>query len=1288
MNQQTIHDNNLQFRLEANGDVVTQKTVRLNRSRRTVPNWSIDEVNTLMLLCGGKSSLNWKEIYSSFNEIHGTSRTNSAINAKWNSIKKIKISQNQIGISQQIDSNISSNEKIIEKEVVEQVIDEGRINISNLIADIANIDNEYSNVIFSPMKDSDIRNISKEIPINLGIFEEYKDQNNLKSICKNKDLEISIEVNDDIIDPIIIDYENNSNIAINTIVIDKNDINVINNNDVKNGTFNDFSDCFHHHVINAEKNSERSILKKMENVSIKHLEWANLLIENEYRNIRKNQSKIGKLNACVYAAGKTIYEFSKKRNHNYFSVNAWIKKQNIKILNLEEKIEWLKKELNRRKNRQKANDDDYQIILKIKQNFKEKIRSSFTINRAIDELENRQKILKERLIVVQNEKSRKRIRNLFKNNPSMKSLQSKNRDQYKIDINIDDIYKFWKNILENRKMITDDKVDPIFIKWSDLMMKKYKENNLPSIIEIKEMIKLSFQKMKSWKAPGPDGIQMFWWKNIKSASNILTQLVIDFLGIGNPPNSWFCTGRTILIPKNNDTKDPKNFRPITCLNTCYKLFTSVINKMINSHIETYDAIPENQRALVKNEWGCTHALLKDRAIIMDAFNQKKQPLCMTWLDFSKAYDSISHKHLLWVLEKININAKILKILKRLMSKWNTKLELRKNRRLTKSKKIKLKNGIFQGDSLSPTLFCLSIAPLSYAINNSIHTVKSASGWSAGYGFKIEHQFYMDDLKLYSRTIEDQAKQINTVIHCSKTIGLELNFKKCAQFIYLPHGGDDKHTLNEQIPIISEPITYKYLGVEERLLPTTETLEKIEENIYDLCKTIFSSDLTWSQKKQAYNNIIIKKIGYIYINTLGGKAKLIQAIFHASEMDKKIRKILKDCKCRFKTSCVVRLYLPSKIGGYGLIALEDFIAECLLANWCYLTTKKNMLGEYHLFERLTNRKKRTPISDGDYFLKKNEITYIINTDERNVTINNTTFNQPTILHRYICNIIRMNNNEARLKIWKTLSSGQLTRQENNIDLELSSLWQQKGHINSTSMRNVIAVQENNIITNASVIHKGTNKNKECRKCKIEIETIHHITSHCNHWLKTLYIDRHNSVARAIYYLLADKHNLQIIHYSHAIPHSQENDEAKLLWDTAIQTLTPMKHNKPDIVLFDKIKKNILIIEVSVAAMIGIEQQRQIKTNRYTVNSTEVKNETKTPYENGFNLISDMQKNYKQKVTFVPAIVGTCGEYIKQTYIDLKKGLNLNEKQTKNLMERMARAATINTSRIIQNHLAQQ
>ena len=63
--------------------------------------------------------------------------------------------------------------------------------------------------------------------------------------------------------------------------------------------------------------------------------------------------------------------------------------------------------------------------------------------------------------------------------------------------------------------------------------------------------------------------------------------------------------------------------------------------------------------------------------------------------------------------------------------------------------VKVKRGIFQGDNLSPILFVLAMIPLSVVLNNM------EAGYSLGRNRrKLNHLLFMDDLKLYGKSLRE------------------------------------------------------------------------------------------------------------------------------------------------------------------------------------------------------------------------------------------------------------------------------------------------------------------------------------------------------------------------------------------------------------------------------------------------------------------------------------------------------------------------------------------------------
>jgi hypothetical protein len=97
-----------------------------------------------------------------------------------------------------------------------------------------------------------------------------------------------------------------------------------------------------------------------------------------------------------------------------------------------------------------------------------------------------------------------------------------------------------------------------------------------------------------------------------------------------------------MIPKDgNSTGEPDKFRPITCLNTLYKLLTGVLTEVLYEHVMTQGLSPDEQKALRKWQRGCLDTLVIDKAIASEAKLYRRN-LNVAWIDYRKAYDMVPH----------------------------------------------------------------------------------------------------------------------------------------------------------------------------------------------------------------------------------------------------------------------------------------------------------------------------------------------------------------------------------------------------------------------------------------------------------------------------------------------------------------------------------------------------------------------------------------------------------------------------------------------------------------------
>ena len=114
------------------------------------------------------------------------------------------------------------------------------------------------------------------------------------------------------------------------------------------------------------------------------------------------------------------------------------------------------------------------------------------------------------------------------------------------------------------------------------------------------------------------------------------------------------------------------------------------------------------------------------------------------------------------LETVGAAKNIVNLLKETMKNWKTNLICSN----TELRAMKINRGIFQGDSLSPLLFVVSLRSLTLVLR------KMKQGYSFGKGkSKLNYLLFMDDLKLYCGNKPDIDSLIQTVYTVTDDIGM-------------------------------------------------------------------------------------------------------------------------------------------------------------------------------------------------------------------------------------------------------------------------------------------------------------------------------------------------------------------------------------------------------------------------------------------------------------------------------------------------------------------------------------
>ena len=192
-------------------------------------------------------------------------------------------------------------------------------------------------------------------------------------------------------------------------------------------------------------------------------------------------------------------------------------------------------------------------------------------------------------------------------------------------------------------------------------------------------------------------------------------------------------------------------------------------------------------------------------------------------------------------------------------------------------------GIFQGDSFSPLLFCLALVPLTSELA------------ATGYGYKITNAgdtisnlFFMDDLKLYSKNDQEQVGQLKIVKQFSDDIGMTFGLEKCAKASFkrcqLVSTGNIEISDDTAIQDLNQEEVYKYLGVDESDgIQHSKMKEKIRKE-YRRVRLILRTELNGRNKMEAINSLAVPVVQYSF-GIIDGKISEIKKI------DTKTRKLL-------------------------------------------------------------------------------------------------------------------------------------------------------------------------------------------------------------------------------------------------------------------------------------------------------------------------------------------------------------------------------------------------------------
>ena len=262
--------------------------------------------------------------------------------------------------------------------------------------------------------------------------------------------------------------------------------------------------------------------------------------------------------------------------------------------------------------------------------------------------------------------------------------------------------------------------------------------------------------------------------------------------------------------------------------------------------------------------------------------------------------------------------------------------------------------------------------------------------------------------------------------------------------------------------------------------------------------------------------------------------------------------------------------------------------------------------------------------------------------------------PELSQRYLQKVLKtkfetFENKQLHGYVQRKVSSDQ------NVDQIASKEWLTNRYISSYFEAYACAIQEGEIGTK-DLIYRRDRKNNvpikhdhKCRLCKSQVEDIAHVISSCPKMSSRYYLPmRHDIVAKYLYEKIRHQHNKECNVKYDAVEFITTDGDHEFWWNVSVKTPANVRHNKPDLIMWNKSTKNCHIIEFSCPNDVNVSKKVKEKEDHYG------------PLIRAMNI---MYPEYK--FVFVPIVVGALGTVPKELLLNIKM-LGFSENESKNMI----------------------
>jgi hypothetical protein len=294
-----------------------------------------------------------------------------------------------------------------------------------------------------------------------------------------------------------------------------------------------------------------------------------------------------------------------------------------------------------------------------------------------------------------------------------------------------------------------------------------------------EEISKAIKDLATNKSPGTDGLSsefyVYFWPQIQN----LVWESINYAIENNRLSIDQRRGILTLIPKKDkDSKYVKNWRPLSLLNTDYKIYAKTLATRLQKVMD--EIIDYDQSGCIKGR--STFSNLRSTIDIINYTEKLNLPGILAFIDFEKAFDTVKWPFIYKVFHKMNFGPYFIKCVKILYNDIMTSIANSGHL----SEFFNPTRGIRQGCPISANIFVTIVEILASAIRQNPKIIGIQIGDKM---YKIAQ--YADDTVIYLTDL-DSLKIVFTVLDLfKKCSGLKANRDK-SEAIWIGASSNFKH----------------------------------------------------------------------------------------------------------------------------------------------------------------------------------------------------------------------------------------------------------------------------------------------------------------------------------------------------------------------------------------------------------------------------------------------------------------------------------------------------------------